>query len=150
VKGGALQVARTAGPHRAAPLSELSVAAGIGRELWDEPCEEWIELPDDVPDGSYVGLTVAGDSMQPLLHAGDVLLVQLGSDIFEDTIVVARHPDDGYVVKRVGDVTVADVELTSLNPAFGPLHIPRDASLIVGTVVMTWCDHRTTSRQRRS
>ena len=149
-QGGGLEVARTAAAHRAAPLLDFAVAAGVGRELWDEPCEQWIDLPDDVPDGSYVGLTVAGDSMHPLLHAGDVLLVQLGADIIEDTIVVARHPDDGYVVKRVGDVTHDEVELTSLNPEFGPVHIPRDASLIVGTVMMTWCNHGTMSRQARS
>jgi SOS-response transcriptional repressor LexA len=150
VEGSVLRVARAAAEQRCAPLMDLSVAAGIGRELWDEPCEQWIALPDDVPDGSYVGLTVAGDSMQPLLHEGDVILVQIGSDVYEDTIVVARHPEDGYVVKRVAHVADDEIELTSLNPAFGPLQIPHDAALIVGTVVMTWCNHGQPSRPKRS
>jgi len=140
-KGGVLQMAPVAAGHRCATMSDLAVAAGTGRELWDEPCERWIELPEGIEAGSYVGLTVAGDSMLPLLHQGDVLLVKLGADIAPGAIVVARHPDDGYVVKRVGTTHSAETELTSLNPAFAPLRIPRDPSLIVGTVVLTWCSH---------
>ena len=143
-KGGVLQMAAIAAGHRCATLSDLAVAAGTGRELWDEPCERWIELPEGFEEGSYIGLTVAGDSMLPLLHPGDVLLVKLGADVIAGTIVVARHPDDGYVVKRVGATRGVETELTSLNPAFAPLRIPRDPSLIVGTVVLTWCSHRPT------
>lgn len=127
----------------AARVVGMAVAAGAGRDLWDEPCESVVRLPDQLPAGRYVTLPVAGDSMEPLLHPGDTVLVKLGHAIESDSVVVARHPEDGYVVKRVGRIGRAWVELTSLNPAYGPLRIPRRAELVVGTVVMRWCGHRT-------
>ncbi|HLV26454.1 MAG TPA: S24 family peptidase [Gemmatimonadales bacterium] len=134
----ALQAAASEG---CAPWLDLGVAAGVGRELWDEPCEQWVRLPDDLPRGRFVALTVAGDSMEPLLHQGDVVLTEIGAPIRRDAIVVARRVDDGYVVKRVGEVAEREVELLSLNPEYPPMRIPREAGSVVGTVVMRWCSH---------
>ena len=126
---------------RAAPRLELGAAAGVGRDLWDEPCEQWVRVPDDAPAGSYVSLRVVGESMDPLLHTGDSVLVQVGSAVARDTVVLARVPDAGYVVKKVGKVTRAQLELQSLNDAFPPIVVPRDERTIVGTVVLRWCPH---------
>jgi hypothetical protein len=126
---------------RAAPRLELGAAAGVGRDLWDEPCEQWVRVPDDAPAGSYVSLRVVGESMDPLLHTGDSVLVQVGSKVARDTVVLARVPDAGYVVKKVGKVTRALLELLSLNDAFPPIVVPRDEHTIVGTVVLRWCPH---------
>ena len=126
---------------RAAVVVDHAVAAGGGRDLWDEPAERWVDLPDGVPDGRYVVLTVAGDSMLPALHSGDSVLVKVGTELTRHSIVVARRPDDGYVVKRVGTMTRRHVELVSLNPSFPPVRIPRDERLVVGTVVLRWCTH---------
>src|SRR5690606_38266750 len=134
----ALNAAAAAG---CAPWLDLGVAAGVGRELWDEPCERWVRLPDDVPRGRFVALTVAGDSMEPLLHAGDVVLTQVGASPRRDSIVVARRADDGYVVKRVGEIAEQEIELLSLNPEYPPVRVPREAEAVVGTVVMRWCSH---------
>lgn len=124
-----------------APRLELGIAAGVGRALWDEPCDSWIAIPDDLPRGRYVALTVKGDSMLPLLHSDDVVLIRIGSEIARDAIVVARRPDDGYVVKRVGRVSPASIELLSLNPEFEPLLIERGEGTVAGTVVLRWCAH---------
>ena len=129
------------GDERLAPRIELGVAAGVGRDLWDEPCDSWIELPVDMPSGRYIGLGVNGDSMEPLMHTGDTILVRVGSDVQPNTVIVARHPDDGYVVKRVDRLTPTTIQLTSLNAGYPVLSIPRDPSLIVGTVVLRWCAH---------
>lgn len=129
-------------PLRRAPYVDLAVAAGVGRELWDEECTEWASIPDDVPAGRHVALKVAGDSMTPFLHGGDTVLVKLGDAIAGGSVVVARRPDDGYVVKRVGRVAGGEVELLSLNPDYPPISIPRDGRLVLGTVVLRWCDHR--------
>jgi SOS-response transcriptional repressor LexA len=123
------------------PYLDLAAAAGAGRELWDAECESWIELPPDVPHGRYVALTISGESMAPLMHPGDVVLVKLGPRIASDTIIVARRPNEGYVVKRVGKIRRTSVELLSLNPDFPPLLIPRREHLIVGTVLLRWCAH---------
>jgi hypothetical protein len=133
-----LDVARA---MRAAPQLDLGAAAGVGRDLWDEPCEQWVKVPDDAPAGSYVSLRVVGESMDPLLHTGDSVLVQVGSAVARDTVVLARVPDAGYVVKKVGKVTRAQLELQSLNAAFPPIVVPRDERTIVGTVVLRWCPH---------
>ena len=140
-EGTLAQVVAAAARVRHAPAIELSVAAGVGRELWDEPCERWIPLPDDAPDGRYVALRVTGDSMVPLLHDGDTILVKLGEEIVPDAVVVARVPDGGYVVKRVGGVAGSRVELESLNPDYPPIVIARDPSLVLGTVLLCWCTH---------
>ena len=83
------------GNERLAPRIELGVAAGVGRDLWDEPCDSWIELPVDMPSGRYIGLGVNGDSMEPLMHTGDTILVRVGSEVQPNTVIVARHPEDG-------------------------------------------------------
>jgi hypothetical protein len=127
--------------ERTTPWWDLAVAAGSGRELWDEPPAAFIGLPDDVDAGRYVALSVAGESMAPLLHTGDTILVRLGPELAADQVVVARHPEQGYVVKRVGRVSPMRVELASLNAEYPALEIPNDASLVLGTVVLRWCPH---------
>jgi SOS-response transcriptional repressor LexA len=126
---------------RHAVKTDLAIAAGVGRELWDAEVESRIKLPDDIASGPYVALAVAGDSMTPLIHSGDVVLVRLGPEAERDTVVVARDPDGGYVVKRVGRVSRGVIELLSLNPAYPPLRVPRSARAVLGTVVLRWCGH---------
>jgi SOS-response transcriptional repressor LexA len=140
-EGTLAQVVSAAARVKQVPEMELSVAAGVGRELWDEPCDRWIPLPDGMPDGRYVALRVTGDSMVPLLHDGDTILVKLGDELVPDAVVVARVPDGGYVVKRVGGFAGSRVELASLNPDYPPIVIPRDPSLVLGTVLLRWCTH---------
>ena len=46
--------------ERAAPVVELGVAAGIGRELWDEAVDSWLEIPLTYRQVQYLALKVAG------------------------------------------------------------------------------------------
>ncbi len=126
---------------RAVPVVELGVAAGPGRELWDEAPARWVALPDGVPDARYLALRVVGTSMAPLLRSGDVVLVRAdarGREPRAGRVLVARHPDDGYVCKRVHAVGARRVVLASLEPGHAPLALPRDPALVVGTVVAAW------------
>jgi phage repressor protein C with HTH and peptisase S24 domain len=123
------------------PVVELGVAAGPGRELWDEPAARWIELPDELPASRYVALRVVGTSMAPMLRSGDVVLVRAdarGREPRAGRVVVARHPDDGYLCKRVEAVGPRRLVLASLEPGHAPVELPRDPSLVVGTVVAAW------------
>jgi hypothetical protein len=132
------------GRHACVPALDFGVAAGVGRDVWDVPCASWVELPDGVSPGRYVALGVDGRSMEPLLHDGDTILVQLdAADALpvRDTVVVARHPDDGYVVKRVHTVGRRSIRLESVNPAYGGIDIPRRPGLVLGRVVAAWCAH---------
>lgn len=135
------QVLGDASAAAAAPHLDLAAAAGVGRDLWDEPCDEWVRLPDDVPNGRYIALRVAGDSMSPVLHTGDTILVQLGPKVARGSVVLARLADGGYVVKRVARATRSLLQLASLNPSFPPVTVQRDEHTVVGTVVLRWCPH---------
>lgn len=135
------QVLESASAAGAAPFLELSPAAGVGRDLWDEACDTWAEIPEDVPPGQYIALPVRGESMSPLMHTGDTVLVRVGAQVARDTVVLARVPDAGFVVKRVGRATRSSLELLSLNPAFDPIVVPREEGTVVGTVVLRWCPH---------
>jgi Peptidase S24-like len=134
----------TARIRGAAPLVELGVAAGTGRELFDEPCDAWVTLPDGLPAARYVALRVVGDSMTPLLHSGDVVLVDLDAAVPPGAIAVARHPDHGSVVKRVLRAEGGALRLVSLNPAYPPLELPPGAGALLGPVVVRWCTHPST------
>lgn len=126
--------------HLAADL-DLSIAAGEGRELWDVEVESCVPVPAGFPRGKYVVLRIAGDSMTPLLHAGDAVLVKLGTVPVENTVVVARAKDGGFVAKKVSRVNDDSMELQSLNPSYAPLHLSRRPGDVLGTVLMRWCSH---------
>jgi SOS-response transcriptional repressor LexA len=131
-----LDEARAAG---AVPCVDLAAAAGAGRELWDEPAERWLTLPPGAPPRlRAIALRIAGESMAPLLRTGDTILVELGPSLTRGRVVVARHPDDGYVCKRVEKLGRREIHLASIDPAYGSVIIPRDERLIVGTVRLVW------------
>ena len=105
----------------------------------------WVALPTaaGLPDRRYVALRVVGDSMLPLLHPEDVVLVDLDGEIAPGAIIVARGADEdgvtgSYVVKRVGVASDQTLELTSLNPNYPPLIIPRERQQLLGPVVLRW------------
>jgi phage repressor protein C with HTH and peptisase S24 domain len=141
VRGLPREVLDRATAAGAVPLVDLAVAAGVGTDLWDEPCEEWVVMPNELPSGHYLALKVVGDSMEPMMHTGDTVLVRLGGTVERSTVIVARHPDDGYVCKRVSRVHRDRLELESLRPGRPVIVIPRKPDLVVGTVVLVWCEH---------
>ena len=122
--------------RRCATMLDLAVAAGVGRELWDESCEQWLELPDDIePSERFLALRVAGDSMSPVLESRDVILIKLDASPTIDDLVVARIPDQGYVVKRVASIKNGRLELSSFNPLYKSVFVVRNRSSILGTVI---------------
>jgi len=127
----------------AAPLAELGVAAGSGRELFDEPCDTWVALPEELPPSRYVALRVVGDSMTPLLHSEDVVLVNLDGTAHPGSVAVVRHPEHGYMVKRVTRAPGPGpaLSLVSLNPAYPPIELRPGAGALLGPVVLRWCAH---------
>lgn len=125
---------------RAVPCLDLAVAAGLGRELWDEECENWISLPPEMPNGNYVALRVFGESMHPLLHPGDIILVRLQTTCHLDSIVVARGTD-GFVVKRLRRIVRGLLELEPINPDFPTVRVPAAEKPLLGVVVVRWCGH---------
>jgi SOS-response transcriptional repressor LexA len=134
IRGRTSLVRKMAREIRRAPLVETAVAAGHGADLLDEVSETWVELPEKMPKGDYIAVPVIGDSMEPFLHAHDVVLVKLGPDVARDTVIVARK-NDGYVVKYVSSISERELELASLESSYRTVRIPRIENRIVGTVV---------------
>lgn len=130
------------GGAAAVPLIEQGIAAGVGRDLWEMETSTWVELPPGLPKAKYLALGVVGESMAPVMHTGDTILVRIEKEIRRNTAIVARHPEDGYVCKRVHRLRRETIELSSLEPGRPLIVIPRDPQLIVGTVVLVWCKHR--------
>lgn len=141
VSGRPVPVARSeAESSNVVPWVQLATAAGIGRELWDEDCETWISVPSDLPRGNYVALNVKGESMIPLLHDGDVVLVNMSAVPQPGDIVLARTIE-GYVVKRLARVSPIGIDLESLNRDFNTITIRDQSRPVVGVVVLRWCEH---------
>jgi phage repressor protein C with HTH and peptisase S24 domain len=129
------QALPAASADRCATILDLAVAAGEGREIWDEPCDSWLQLPEDIPSGRYVALRVAGDSMTPVLHPREVILIQLDAVPRIDDLIVARLPDQSHVVKRVASIKEGRIELASFNPEYESIFVPHSPSPVVGTVI---------------
>ncbi|MFL5549691.1 MAG: helix-turn-helix transcriptional regulator [Gemmatimonadaceae bacterium] len=129
------QALPAASRERCATILDLAVAAGEGREIWDEPCDRWLELPDDIGSGRYVALRVSGDSMAPVLGPREVILIQLDATPRVDDLIVARLPDQSHVVKRVASIKGGRIELASFNPQYDSIFVPRNPSPVVGTVI---------------
>jgi len=136
----------------AAPLIEVGVAAGEGRALWDEPCDTWVAVPPGAGprEHRYIAVRVVGESMLPLLRPDDVVLLDLDRPPSTGSVVVAKVDDeDGskrYVVKCLDQIRDSTMVLSSLNPLFEHVIIPREMHRLLGTVLLRWREDRRCSR----
>jgi signal peptidase I len=78
----------------------------------------------------YKPVTVAGGSMHPSLHVGDIVLVRRGSPIGVGDIVLVATKRHGDVLHRVSAIT-SDSRLATrgdANPVADFVTLPRDAA----------------------
>lgn len=79
---------------------------------------------------------VSGDSMYPTLKDGQDLIVLKTDKYRVGDIVIARHPEYGLIVKRVGKIEPERVYLMSDNKKVERIYTP--TSVIVRTPLNTW------------
>lgn len=79
-------------------------------------------------------IRVEGDSMEPLLRAGDEILVDRAPRPFCDGVHVVRLGDT-LVVKRVGGLGAGRLALLSQNMAYPPVEVCAKEVEIIGRVV---------------
>jgi phage repressor protein C with HTH and peptisase S24 domain len=84
--------------------------------------------------GQLSAITVAGDSMEPLLRDGDEILVDRTPRALRDGIHVVRL-GDALMVKRVAQAGAGRITLLSQNLAYPPVEVVADEVEIVGRVV---------------
>lgn len=101
------------------------VAAGIPLDAI-ENIIDWEELSSRTVRGYEVfGLRVKGDSMQPRIAEGDVVIVRKQPDAESGDIVIVRINGDFATCKRLVKYK-GGISLISFNPAYPPMNYSND------------------------
>lgn len=101
------------------------VAAGIPIEAIDnfdstDP-DDWEEIDEHMSkDGEYFALRIKGDSMEPKMSSGDVVIVRKQPDAESGDIAIVCINGDEATCKKIKK-TPEGVMLISLNPAYEPM-----------------------------
>lgn len=96
------------------------VAAGVPIDMIED-IVDWEELPADMArHGEYFGLVIHGDSMEPKMSEGDVIIVRQQADIESGQIGIITVNGDDATCKRI--MKYADgIMLLSTNPKYPPM-----------------------------
>lgn len=96
------------------------VAAGIPITATEDVIE-YVDIPEAwSKSGEYFGLLIKGDSMEPDIHNGDIVIVRQQADAEDGDIVIAIINGDDGVCKRLQRYS-SGIALISINPAYAPM-----------------------------
>lgn len=116
-----------------------NVAAGVPIEAIEDILD-WEEIPEAMSaQGEFFGLKIKGDSMEPRIKSGDVVIVRQQPDAESSEIVIATVNGDSATCKKL--VKYNDgIGLISSNPAYSPMFFSREEVMtlpvtIIGKVV---------------
>lgn len=139
------------GEYSYVPLSNVSSAAGGGAVVDREQTLDflafktwWVRQELRVPPSALVAIWVSGESMEPTLHQGDVVLVDTTPvETITEGVYVLRM-DGHLLIKRLQLLPGGVVEAKSDNAAYSPFQF-QSARLgtdlvIVGKAV--WLGHK--------
>ena len=111
------------------------VSAGYGKEALEE-ATHWIKLPASIARNAAFGTFVAGDSMEPKINDGDLLLVQDIPQLDSGEIGVFLLNEKVYCKRFHYNPITKEMVLKSLNTNYDPIYIAKDDDFrIVGKVV---------------
>lgn len=97
------------------------VAAGLPIEAQEEILD-WEEITGDMAlDGEYFALQIKGDSMEPRMRNGDVVIVRQQEDADDGDTVIALVNGNDAVCKRLKKYQDG-IALVSTNPAYEPMY----------------------------
>lgn len=97
------------------------VAAGIPLNAIEEIID-YEEIPEHMArDGEYFSLRIKGDSMEPKISDGDVVICRKQEDADDGDIVIALLNGNDGCCKRLRKY-VDGIALISLNPAYDPMY----------------------------
>ena len=113
------------------------VAAGIPLEMIEDIIDEE-EIPGDM-QGEYFALKIKGDSMEPKISNGDVVIVRRQPDVESGQIAIVTINGDDATCKRVMKYSDG-IMLLSNNPNYAPMQftkeeIEKKPIVILGKVV---------------
>src|SRR3990167_5797785 len=141
--GGAEDISRVFAPARGdwieVPRLALGAAAGPGALGADERpfdsfrfSRRWLK-EQGLSDGQLSTIRVQGDSMEPVLHDGDEILVDRAQRTLRDGIHVGRV-GEALMVKRLAAAGPGRAILLSQNLAYPPVEVSLAEIEIVGRV----------------
>ncbi|MDY2509831.1 MAG: S24 family peptidase [Ruminococcus callidus] len=109
-------------PMRIIRSSLYRVSAGTGIFLDDDTAWEEIQVPD-TPEARKAdfALRISGDSMEPIYHDGDIVLVEQTEVLHVGEIGIFFVNGNGYIKKFGGD------RLISLNDAYEDIYLTEQA-----------------------
>ena len=111
------------------------VSAGYGKEALED-ATHWIKLPTSIARNATFGTFVAGDSMEPKINDGDLLLVQDTPQLDSGEIGVFLLNEKVYCKRFHYNPITKEIVLKSLNTNYKPMYINKDDDFrIVGKVV---------------
>ncbi len=105
----------------------------------DDP-DDWEEITEDMArGGDYIALRIKGDSMEPRMKTGDVVIVRLQPDIETGDVAIVRVNGDSATCKKIKK-TPQGLWLISFNPEYEPMfYSPKEIEelpvAIIGKVV---------------
>ncbi len=101
------------------------VAAGDPIEA-DENVLDYEEISAEMArSGAYFGLQIKGDSMEPRICEGDVVIVRRQPDVDSGEIAIVRINGNDAVCKKVMKYD-AGISLVSFNPAYEPMFFTKE------------------------
>lgn len=122
-------------PELSIPIPILGVIRA-GQPLFAQTnIEGWKNMSArQVQDAKYFFLRVTGDSMEPLLREGYLVLVRVQPDVDNGDVAVVMVDDENATIKRVFRVN-GQVILRPENPRYQPILVTSEAARIIGKVV---------------
>ena len=109
-------------PLRLVPLVSWA-QAGQAVDYDELPASWQQKVHTSVTDPKAFAVRIAGNSMEPRYHEGDVAFLEPSRPVRQHDTVIARLMDGGVVLKiysRTGDT----IKFSSYNPAYPPFEVP--------------------------
>lgn len=97
------------------------VAAGIPIDAVEEIIDFEEIHPDMAATGEFFALKIKGDSMEPRISEGDVVIVREQSDVESGDVAIILVNGDDATVKKLMKYDNGTISLVSFNPAYQPM-----------------------------
>ncbi len=126
------------------PVIEIRLAAGNGMPVESEQVidqyvfkTEWLKRVATAKSNLAL-LFIEGDSMEPLIHHGDIVMIDRGRREIKVGTIFAISINDLVMIKQL-DIKPGTVVVSSFNKAYESFEIPINEIRIIGQVI--WSAH---------
>lgn len=116
----------------------FKASAGLGIYNYDDEEVEELEFPvNEVPHNADHGIWIEGDSMEPQISNGSVAWIRT-QPVIENSEIGIFYYDEALLCKRFHRDRKNNIQLISLNDAYGPITIDRLKEFrVIGKVLGT-------------